>query len=149
MSRNPSFLVAGLALSLLLAGCSTVRSLWPFGGRSEPAPTPVNELVISQVGDVAVPVLQFWERNTLVVDLSGVPAEGSVRMSRQPEAAWPMRIAFRMQPGRFARLEARGDQRVAWPVSADGAGAVTVDLPASAYGSATPQIEVRWGAAGF
>lgn len=149
MPRNPRILVAGLALTLMLAGCTTVKSLWPFGGRAEPAPTPVHELVVQQAGGTAAPVLQFWERNTLVVDLTGVPAEGALQLVRQPESAWPMRIAFRMAPGRFGRLEVRGAQRVAWPVSAEGAGPVTVDLPAAAVDSATPQIDVRWGAAGF
>lgn len=148
MPRNPRILLACLVLPLLLGGCAAARSLWPFGGRAEPAPRPVNELAISQSGSGVAPVQQYWERNTLVVDLSGVGSEGEVLLRRQAEPQWPMRIAFRMPPGRFALLEVRGAQRVAWPVSASGDDAVTVDLPASAYDEGTPELVVRWGAAG-
>lgn len=146
MSRNPRILLACLVLPLLVAGCATARSLWPFGGRTAAAPQPVNELLVSHAGSGASQVAQFWERNTLVVDLSGVAGEGRMLLRRQPDHSWPMRIAFRVPPGRFAMLEVRGAQRVAWPVAAAGEGAVTVDLPAPVYDDGTPELNVSWGA---
>ena len=59
-------------------------------------------------------VLQYWERNTLVVDLTNVAGAGQhAAASRDAARAGPSRIAFRMSPRRFEELEVRGAQRVA------------------------------------
>ena len=148
ISRN-RIAAAGLAGVLLLGGCSAVRSHWPFGKRSVPAAQPVQELVV-QPGEEgsAPPVLQFWERNTLVIDLTGVGSSGSVTLARRPEQAWPVRLAVRLAPGRFGALEVRGGQRIVLPVSAAPGPPVTAGLPPGLYDGATPTLQVRWGAAG-
>lgn len=149
MRRNPAplMLLAGICL---LGGCATVRSHWPFHRAAAAAPQPVHELDVQAPADAAMPVvLQFWERNTLVIDLQNVSGSGSVLLTRREGQGWPARLAFRMAPARFEVLEVRGAERVLLPVSA-GAGTVTAELPPHAYNAGTGQLMVRWGAsAGF
>lgn len=145
MRRNRAILLLAAGL-LATGGCATVKAHWPFGKTKGPAPEPVQELQVQAVANEAGPtVLQFWERNTLVVDLTNVPAEGQVQLVRDPTRAWPVRVAFRMAPGRFEVLEVVGAQRMVLPVAA-GAGAVTAELPAGAYETATTRLALRWGA---
>jgi hypothetical protein len=148
MSRNRVAL-ALLIGSALLSACSTVRSHWPFGKRAVAAPTAVQELLVEAPAEGApAAVLQFWERNTLVVDLQGVAAAGSVRLVKRPELIWPVRIAFRMAPGRFGALEVRGAQRIVLPVAAEAGAPVTAMLPPGAVAADTKALTVSWGASG-
>ena len=144
MHRNRviPLLVAGLFAT---SGCATLKSHWPFGRAKPAAPAAVQELrVESAAGQSPGAVLQFWERNTLVVDMANVPAAGQLQLIRDPARAWPARVAFRMPPGRFEALEVRGAQRVVLPVAA-GAGAVTAVLPPAAYDNTTKALALRWG----
>ena len=143
MHRNRAILLLAAGL-LATGGCATVKSHWPFGKAKVVAPEPVQELHVETAGGV-VPLLQFWERNTLVVDLTNAPAVVQVRLVRDQARAWPVRVAFRMAPGRFEALEVVGAQRMVLPVAA-GAGAVTAVLPPGVYEGATPQLALRWGA---
>ena len=130
-----------------LAGCETVKSWWPGHDEAAPAPEPVRELEVSVPADMAVPVvLQFWERNTLVVDLQGASTSGQITLARREGQPWPKRIGFRMSPARFEALEVRGAQRVVLPLSATGIDAVTVELPPAAYDESTAALTVSWGA---
>lgn len=144
MHRNRAILSVTFAC-LLLGGCAGARSLWPFG-RTEAPPAPaVNELLVSMPeGSAPQVVLQFWERNTLVLDLQNAASSGRVVLSRREGNIWPARIALRMAPARFEAVEVRGAQRVVLPVSA-GAGPVTVELPPGVYADSTPELAVRWG----
>lgn len=145
--------LAMLAAVLALAGCAQVRSHlpshWPFQAKVAPAPQPVHELDLVVAPDAPMPiVLQFWERNTLVVDLQGVAATGELTLKPRAGATWPIRLAFRATPGRFETLEVRGAQRLVLPVGADkGAAPVTLPLAPSAYAGATPDLQLRWGSA--
>jgi hypothetical protein len=144
-NRVSPWLLAGV---LMLSGCATVKSVWPFGHRTEAAPQPVSELDLQLPADGAAPVvLQFWERNTLVIDLQNVASAGQVVLARRTGNTWPARIAFRMAPNRFELLEVRGAQRVLLPVVAAGE-AVSVELPPGAYAGATTALTVSWGAKG-
>lgn len=135
-----------LAAALLLAGCASVKSYWPFGRDRAPGPQAVMELELSPaaVGQ-AGELLQYWERNTLVVDLQNAPASGQVVLARRSDRSWPARIALRMSAQRFEVAEVRGAQRVVLPV-ASGASAVTAELPPGVYDSSTPSLTLRWGA---
>jgi hypothetical protein len=132
-----------------LSGCSSMRSLWPWGGKQAVAPEPVHELVVTVPADMAVPVvLQFWERNTLVVDLQGVSTSGQVRLSRQEGNAWPVRVAFRMTSTRYKQLEVRGEQRIVLVVAGEDGAPATAELPPGILGPDTVALTVSWGASG-
>ena len=135
-----------LVLMLGLAGCSTVRDHWPWRHRDPPPPPAVRELQVIVPADAQVPiVLQFWERNTLVVDLTGVAAQGSVELRPGDSGQWPVRLALRFQPGRFEQVEVRGAQRAIYPVTEDRKGNATVQVPAGAHPAGTASITLRWG----
>ncbi|MEO6185962.1 MAG: hypothetical protein ABIP38_14210 [Steroidobacteraceae bacterium] len=148
MHRNRvsgSWLLCGV---LLLAGCATVKSHWPFGRSAPVAPLPVSELDLKLPVDGATPVvLQFWERNTLVIDLAGVPGSGQVMLVRRDGNAWPARLAVRMAPRRFEVLEVKGAQRIVLPV-ASAESSVTAELPPGIVDPGTAALTISWGAKG-
>jgi hypothetical protein len=136
-----------LVLALGLAACTTVREHLPWRQRSAPPPPAVHELQVVVPPDAQVPiVLQFWERNTLVVDITGVASEGSVTLKAGDSGRWPARLAVRFEPGRFEAVEIRGAQRVVYPVTSDRKGPATVDVPPAAVPPATGSITLAWGA---
>ncbi len=147
MHRNRvsgSWLLAGV---LLLSGCTTVKSYWPFGKAAAAAPQPVSELELRlPASGVAPVVLQFWERNTLVIDLQNVASTGQVVLVRRAGNGWPARMAVRMAPQRFETLEVRGALRLVLPVAAAATGAVTAELPPGTYEQGTAELTLRWGA---
>jgi hypothetical protein len=154
MHRNRASVLLLLAGALVLAGCASVKAHmpamphWPFG-KSVAAPEPVHELEVAVPPEQTMPVvLQFWERNTLVIDLQEVASAGQISLSRTEGNRWPARVAFRMSPTRFEVLDVRGAQRVVLPVSSTGPTAVTVELPPSTYSESTVTLTVRWGAKG-
>jgi hypothetical protein len=145
MHRNRvsgSWLLAGV---LLLSGCATVKTHWPFGRDVAPAPQPVTELELQGAAASGAPVLQFWERNTLVLDLQNAPGSGQVVLVRRAGASWPARLAVRMAPQRFEVLEARGAQRVVLPVASSSA-AITAELPPGLVDPSVQTLTLRWGA---
>jgi hypothetical protein len=144
MHRNRAILLLLAAGLLATGGCATVKSHWPFGKSKVAAPVPVQELQIDAAAPSAAAVLQYWERNTLVVDLTNVGSTGQLQLIRDPSRTWPVRVAFRMLPGRFEALEVQGAQRVVLPVSA-GNGTVTAVLPPGVYDTATAGLGLRWG----
>lgn len=139
----------GLAVAmLLLAGCASLRSHWPFAhhGASPPAVVEL-EVGLPQAGTAPV-VLQYWQRNTLVVDLTNVAADGRITLRPGAGRNWPARIAFRMAPLRFEELEVRGAQRLLLPVAAGSTDPMTAELPPGLYGAGTRELVVSWGKAG-
>jgi hypothetical protein len=132
--------------TLLLTGCASMQSHWPFGKARTPGPEPVNELeLLAPAGGSAPGVRQFRERNTLVLDLLNAPAVGQVVFVRRAGGSWPARMAVRMTSQRIEAVEVRGAQRIVLPVSA-GAAAVTAELPPGIYDQATQRITLSWGA---
>jgi hypothetical protein len=137
----------GVALGLGVSGCTALREHLPWRHQSPPPPVPVRELQVVVSGDAQVPiVLQFWERNTLVVDLTGVAAKGSVEVRPGESGHWPVRLALRFQPGRFEAVEVRGAQRNVFPVTDDRNGAATVELPPNVHPTETTSLRLSWGA---
>lgn len=140
-------------LTLLAAGlpgaCSSPVKLWPSARVPAPAPQPVNELVIERTAGDATALLQYWERNTLVLDLQSVSGSGQAVLRPAEGRAWPVRLGFRVAPGRIGSLEVRGEQRVIFPITADGgAGPLELRLAPGVYSAHTERIELRWGRAG-
>ena len=152
MHRNRAIAPLSAAVVLLTAllgapGCASLQSHWPFAAKPVEAPQPVRELAVQVPADAPMPVvLQYWERNTLVIDLQGVPGIGSLSLAPEAGHAWPARLAFRMSPTRFQQLDVRGEQRVLLPVAA-GTDATTAVLPAGVYVAATKRLDLSWGAA--
>ena len=145
--RNGAILLLALGCLGAVSGCATVKSYWPWHKAPPAAPQPVRELNVNVPADMAMPVvLQFWERNTLVLDMQQVPPTGQFILTRDGDKAWPVRIAFRMSPSRFETLQVRGAQRIVLPLSTAGDGVVQAELPASAYDKDTKSLQVSWGA---
>jgi hypothetical protein len=97
-----------------------------------------------ELGTAAVP--QSWDRNALLVDLTHLGGSGSATLSPPANAGWPVRLAFRLQPGSIASLEIEGAQRVQYTVPTHGA-AMTVQLDPGIYVVRTPSLTLHWSAA--
>ncbi len=91
-------------------------------------------------------LLQFWERNVLVIELRNAGSNGAVFLSVPDSGRWPVRISFRANVGQFSVLEVRGAQRAVVPLRADGPTPVTIALDPTVWTQTTPQMEVIWGA---
>ena len=73
---------------------------------------------------------QYWKRNTLVIDLSGVGGAGSFAARLPEETTWPVRVAVRVRPGSVGQIEIQGEERSVLPVSNEGT--ANIDLEARA-----------------
>lgn len=132
---------AALAALLTLGACSHLH--WPWH-RTPPAPPPPAHAL--DVSGAASPA-QYWQRNTLLIDLSGVSGSGSIVLTPPAGSPWPVRLAFRVRPGAFGVLEVRGAAREVLPIDSTGVSPVDLELPPGIYGASTPQITVAWGPA--
>jgi hypothetical protein len=125
-----------LAFSLL-PGCALH---WPWKARAPHGPTPVQVLGIQppEVG-----IAQYWDGTALLLDLRGQAGEGSATLSPPTGGRWPVRMEFRVQPGRFARLEVLAGERTQFEVPALGAPLV-LRLRLDGYRGETAQISLHW-----
>lgn len=144
MVRTKVLMVMVLAAGLA-AGCGSLpRVHWPWARPLPVAPTPVDELSFAAGASAAIP--QFWQGNTLVLDMTAVPANGTAVATPTYARGWPMRIAVRTYPGRFGALEVRGGQRALLPLTTEGAGTVTLPIPPEVYAPGTRELTFGWGA---
>jgi hypothetical protein len=90
---------------------------------------------------------QVWQRNDVVLDLSGLAGSGSAVVMPRAGLAWPVRVALRVTPGSIGAIDVRGAQRLVMPVPASGAATVDLELPPGVYVAATKQIIINWGPA--
>ena len=125
--------------ALLAAGCSHM----PWHHAPPSPPPPVHEVELSAGNDFP----QYWKRNTLLLDMSGVDGSGSVTIKPVAGTSWPVRIAVRVRPGSFPVLEVRGDQRLLLPVASSAEKPFDLEFDPSVYPAKTPQIVISWGAA--
>ncbi len=149
--RAPTLLLAALALGL--AGCAMH---WPWKQRAPPPPpAPVNEVAIAAAAETAAAtasaatapaITQYWDRNTLMIDLTAVSGSGAAIVTPLQGRGWPVRLEFRVTPGRIARLDVRGAQRVVYTVPQHGA-PLLLRLAPGAYRPDTARISLRWSAA--
>lgn len=138
-----ALLCVSTALGFGLTGCGQMpRIPWPWADEPVVAPEIVDELKIDS--PAADQLTQYWERNTLVVDMTNVAAPGRASLSPAYERGWPMRVAVKLVPGRVTSLEARGAQRVVLPVTPEGAAPVTLELPPAIHVKGTPQVDLTW-----
>ncbi|HXS29150.1 MAG TPA: hypothetical protein VN730_15945 [Steroidobacteraceae bacterium] len=130
------------------AGCSHLPH-WhmPWSHRPAPPPQAVHELVITGAAGAAAPFPQYWNRNTLVVDLRGISGTGEIVLATPAGTTWPFRLALRVMPGSVGELDVRGEQRWVVPIVRTGAQPVDLVLPTALYTRATSRINVGWAPA--
>jgi hypothetical protein len=134
------------ACCLALAACSSLSmpKIWPFYKKPKPGPEAVSELNLVNADGSAATFPQYWKRNTLVIDLSGVSGQGSVAARLPDETTWPVRVAVRVRPGSVGQLEVQAEERNVLPVTAEGADLVDIELAPSVYTANTAAIYISW-----
>ena len=109
---------------------------------------PVHELLITSGSDASVPLVsQFWNRNNLRIDLTGMAGAGSLNLKPIEGGSWPVRIEFAVRPGSMAQLEVRGEKRVIFnvPATTAAAGAPEIlELGNGVYTLKTAALAVSW-----
>jgi hypothetical protein len=144
-------LASGLALivacTLGLTACSSMHMphVWPFYKKPKPVPVAVNELNLVNADGSAASFPQYWKRNTLVIDLSGVSGVGTFAARLPEETTWPVRLAVRVRPGSVGQIEIQGEERSVLPVSSDGTSNIDLDIGPSLYTPKTAAIYISWG----
>lgn len=108
-----------------------------------PPPPPVQELRITEKG-IAASYPQYWERNTLLVDLQGVSGTGRLVLQPHEGRGWPVRIALRVTPGAVGVLEVYADQRSVFPITTTPGKPVELELDPGVYSQQTGEIAVSW-----
>jgi len=138
-------LIAGLFISLgLVAGCSTPK-IWPFYKKPKPVPEVVHEVDLVNADGSAASYPQYWKRNTLVIDLSGVSGAGSVAARLPADTTWPVRVAVRVRPGSVEQVEVLGEERNVLAVAREGTNPIDIEFAASVYRPTTGAIYISWG----
>lgn len=137
------FIRSALVAGVLLLGACTALHL-PWRRPAAPVPAPVSELIVEAAAGQAAPrVLQYWDRNTLRLDLTALAGSGTLQLRAQPPNGWPVRLSFTVKPGNFRTLEVRGEQRVQFTVAASGE-PQTLALSAGVYSKDSASIILRW-----
>jgi hypothetical protein len=139
-------LVLLAACCLALTACGTMSKLWPFGKKAKPGPTAVHELELVNADGSAASFPQYWSRNALVIDLSGVAGAGSVAARLPAETVWPVRLSVRVRPASVQQIEIQGEERNVLAVSTDGVRNIDLEVPSSTYTPTTAAIYISWGA---
>jgi hypothetical protein len=142
-------LVAIVAFTLAISACSSLRmpNIWPFHKKAKPVPEAVNELNLVNADGSTASFPQYWKRNTLVIDLSGVSGGAGGFAARLPEeTTWPVRVAVRVRPGSVGQIEIQGEERSVLPVSTEGTANIDLELAPSVYTPKTAAIYISWGA---
>lgn len=132
--------LGALLLCLPLSACAMH---WPWKRHPKPAPPPVHYVTaISDAGAIS----QYWDRNTLQFDLTGLSGEGRATLTPIKAVGWPVRLEFMVRPGSFGQLEVVGAQRVVFEIPAQGKNTL-LKLAPGVYAESTESISLRWSAA--
>jgi hypothetical protein len=110
-----------------------------------PPPEVVHEVELVNADGSAASYPQYWKRNTLVIDLSGVSGVGSVAARLPADTAWPVRVAVRVRPGSVEQIEVVGEERNVLAVSREGTLPIDLEFAASVYKPTTGAIYINWG----
>lgn len=150
--RLAPHLISMVACSLAVTACSSIRmpNIWPFHKKAKPVPAAVNELTLVNADGSPANFPQYWKRNTLVIDLSGVGgagmgATGNVAARLPEETTWPVRVAVRVRPGSVGQIEIQGEERNVLAVSPDGTQPIDLEFAPSVYTPKTAAIYISWG----
>jgi hypothetical protein len=130
---------------MAVSGCSSLKAHWPWhhSASAPPPPPPAHALDIT--GPAAASFPQYWQRNTLVVDLSAASGSGSITLKPVEDVGWPLRLAFRVTPGSIGALEVRAAQRTVLPITTAGGKPIVLELTPGVFTPATPDMTVTWG----
>jgi hypothetical protein len=139
-------LVLIAACTLVLGGCASPGTKWwPFHKKPKPAPEAVHELDLVNADGTPATYPQYWKRNTLVIDLSGVNGSGAVAARLPAETTWPVRVAVRVRPGSVEQVEIQGEERNIMTVSREGTLPIDLEFAPSVYRKTTAAIYINWG----
>ena len=139
--RQATVRVAVCTLALSAVACSHLH--WPWHHQPPPPPKPVHELDISSAG-VTATYPQYWQRNTLLVDLSAASGSGSITLRPAAGTTWPVRLAFRVTPGAIGVLDVRAAQRASLPITPAGGKPIDLQLDPGVYEPTTTEMTVSW-----
>jgi hypothetical protein len=140
-------LAAMIACSFGLSACGTMHMphVWPFYKKPKVGPQAVNELNLVNADGTPATYPQYWKRNTLVIDLSGVSGTGSFAARLPEQSVWPVRVAVRVRPGSVQQIEILGEERNVLPVATDGTLPIDLEFASSVYRPRTAAIYISWG----
>ena len=138
-------LVLVVAGCLALSACATTSKIWPFHKKPKPAPVAVHEFDLVNSDGTPASFPQYWQRNTVVIDLSGISGAGNFAARLPADTTWPVRVALRVRPGSVQQIEIQGEERNVLPVSADGTKPIDLELATSVYTPKTAAIYISWG----
>lgn len=134
-----------VALTLALSACGTMSKMWPFGKKPKPGQEVVSEVELVNADGTSASYPQYWNRNALIIDLTGVAGTGSVAARLREQSTWPVRVAVRVRPGSVQQIEVRGEERNVLPVSASGAKPIDLEFVPSLFTPTTAAIYISWG----
>ena len=134
-----------VAVCLALSACSTMSKVWPFHKKPKPAPEAVHEFDLVNSDGTPASFPQYWLRNTVVIDLSGISGAGNVAARLPADTTWPVRVAVRVRPGSVQQIEIQGEERNILPVSAEGTKLIDLELAPTVYTPKTAAIYISWG----
>jgi hypothetical protein len=141
-----SALIVAYCLSLTACSSYSVQMGWPpIQKKAKPAPEAVNELNLVNTDGTPASFPQYWKRNTLVIDLSGISASGNVAARLPEETTWPVRVAVRVRPGSVGQIEIQGEERNVLPVAPEGTQPIDIEFAPSVYTPRTAAIYISWG----
>jgi len=130
-----------------LGGCASMTAHLPWRHKAPPAPEVSTALTVATPDGAALSWPQIWQRNDVVLDMSGIAATGTAVVMPRSGLAWPVRLALRVTPGGIGSIDVRGAQRLVVPIPAHGTASIDVELPPGVYVAATKQITLSWGPA--
>jgi hypothetical protein len=136
---------AACTLALTACGSLHMPKIWPFHKKQKAGPEAVNELTLVNADGSGASYPQYWKRNTLVIDLTGVSGQGGFAARLPEESTWPVRVALRVQPGSVGQLEVQAEARNILPVTNQGVKPVDIELSPSLYSPKTAAIYISWG----
>ncbi len=138
-------LAVALCFGLQACGSMHMPHVWPFYKKPKPEPEAVHEVELVNADGSPASYPQYWKRNTLVIDLSGVSGTGSVTARLLPETTWPVRVAVRVRPGSVQQVEVQGEERTVLAIAAEGTLPQDLELAPSVYRPNTGAIYFNWG----
>jgi hypothetical protein len=154
LARLTSKVLVVAACCLAFTACSSLHmpsmhmpKIWPFYKKPKAGPEAVNELTLVNADGSGATYPQYWVRNTLVIDLSGISGQGGFAARLPEESTWPVRVAVRVQPGSVGQLEVQAEERNILPVTNLGAKPVDIELSPSLYTPKTAAIYIAWAPA--
>lgn len=135
------------AVTVVISACSSMHApkIWPFYKKPKPVPEVVHEVDLLNADGTPASFPQYWKRNTLVIDLSGVSGSGSVTARLPAETTWPVRVAVRVRPGGVQQLDIQGEERSVLPVAPEGNLPIDLELTPSVFRPTTQAIYINWG----